>query len=115
MHKQKTNEQEWRSIRLLATGEFEDAEQQKLAIIQRAEGEREATNKIAQGKAKAIRLVNEATEKYFLGNAQALKQLELIENSLRENAKFVITEHGINPTLLLGSLPVTVSSEKGTQ
>lgn len=45
-------------------------------------------------------------------NAQSLKQLEMIENSLRENAKIVITEHGISPTLLLGSLPVTISSEE---
>jgi len=35
-----------------------------------------------------------------------------IENSLRQNAKIIITEHGISPTLLLGSLPVSVSSEK---
>ncbi len=113
MHKQKTAEQERRSMRLLATGEFEAAEQQKLAIIQRAEGEREAVIQVAQGKAEAIRLVNEAAEKYFVGNAQALKQLEMIENSLRENAKIVITEHGINPTLLLGNLPVSVSNENG--
>jgi regulator of protease activity HflC (stomatin/prohibitin superfamily) len=111
MHKQKTAEQERRSMRLLATGEFEAAEQLKLAIIQRAEGEREAVIQVAQGKAEAIRLVNEAAEKYFVGNAQALKQLEMIENSLRENAKIVITEHGISPTLLLGSLPVSMSSE----
>jgi regulator of protease activity HflC (stomatin/prohibitin superfamily) len=109
MHKQKTAEQERRSMRLLATGDFEASEQQKLAIIQRAEGEREAVIQVAQGKAEAIRLVNEAAEKYFVGNAQALKQLEMIENSLRENAKIVITEHGISPTLLLGSLPVNVS------
>jgi regulator of protease activity HflC (stomatin/prohibitin superfamily) len=112
MHKQKTAEQERRSMRLLATGEFEAAEQQKLAIIQRAEGEREAVIQVAQGKAEAIRLVNEAAEKYFVGNAQALKRLEMIENSLRENSKIVITEHGISPTLLLGSLPVSVSNEK---
>ena len=31
---------------------------------------------------------------------------------MRENAKIVITEHGISPTLLLGSLPVSVSSEE---
>jgi regulator of protease activity HflC (stomatin/prohibitin superfamily) len=115
MHKQKTAEQERRSMRLLATGEFEAAEQQKLAIIQRAEGEREAAIHVAEGKAEAIRLVNEAAEKYFIGNAQALKQLEMIENSLRENAKIVITEHGISPTLLLGSLPVSMTNEKGTR
>jgi regulator of protease activity HflC (stomatin/prohibitin superfamily) len=112
MHKQKTAEQERRSMRLLATGEFEAAEQQKLAIIQRAEGEREAVIQVAQGKAEAIRLVNEAAEQYFIGNAQALKRMEMIENSLRQNAKIIITEHGISPTLLLGSLPVSVSSEK---
>jgi regulator of protease activity HflC (stomatin/prohibitin superfamily) len=112
MHKQKTAEQERRSMRLLATGEFEAAEQQKLAIIQRAEGEREAVIQVAQGKAEAIRLVNEAAEKYFVGNAQALKRLEMIENSLRENTKIVITEHGISPTLLMGSLPVSITSDK---
>jgi regulator of protease activity HflC (stomatin/prohibitin superfamily) len=112
MHKQKTAEQERRSMRLLATGEFEAAEQQKLARIQRAEGEREAAIQVAQGRAEAIRLVNEAADRYFTGNAQTLKRLEAMENSLRENAKIVLTEHGISPTLLLGSLPISVSSEK---
>ena len=115
MHKQKTAEQERRSMRLLATGEYEAAEQQKLARIQRAEGEREAAIQVAQGRAEAIRLVNESAERYFVGNAQTLKQMEMIETSLRENAKIVITEHGISPTLLLGSLPVSVSSEKGAK
>lgn len=113
MHKQKTAEQERRAMRLLATGEFEAAEQQKLAIIQRAEGEREAAIKVAEGKAQAIKLVNEAAQQYFRGNAQALKQMEMTETALRDNAKIVITEKGISPTLLLGSLPVSVSqSEK---
>jgi regulator of protease activity HflC (stomatin/prohibitin superfamily) len=110
MHKQKSAEQERRSMRLLATGEFEAAEQQKLATIQRAEGEREAAIKVAQGKAEAIRLVNEAAQKYFQGNAQQLKQLEMTEAALRDNAKIVITERGISPTLLLGSLPVSVNT-----
>jgi regulator of protease activity HflC (stomatin/prohibitin superfamily) len=121
MHKQKTAEQERRSMRLLATGEFEASEQQKLAtiqraegereaMIQRAEGEREAAIKVAEGKAEAIRLVNEAAQTYFQGNAQALKQIEMTETALRDNAKIVITEHGVSPTLLLGSLPVTSSS-----
>jgi len=44
--------------------------------------------------------------------AQTLKQLEMIENSLRENAKIGLAEHGISPTLLLGNLPISVSSEK---
>jgi len=111
MHKQKTAEQERRAMRLMATGEFEASEQQKLAIIQRAEGEREAAIMVAEGKAEAIRLINEAAQKYFHGNAQALKQMEMTENALRDNAKVVITEKGISPTLLLGSLPVSTSKE----
>lgn len=111
MHKQKTAEQERRSMRLLATGEFEAAEQQKLAMIQRAEGEREAAIRVAEGKAEAIRLVNEAAERYFLGNAQLLKQIEMTEVALKDNAKIVITEKGVSPTLLLGSLPVSVNRE----
>lgn len=112
MHKQKSAEQERRAMRLLATGEFEAAEQQKLAMIQRAEGEREAAIKVAEGKAEAIRLVNESGEKYFVGNAQILKQMEMTENALKDNAKIVITEEGVSPTLLLGSLPVSVSREE---
>ena len=112
MHKQKSAEQELRSMRLLATGEYEAAEQRKLAAIQMAEGEREAAVNVAQGKAEAIRLVNVAAQKYFQGNAQLLKQLEAMENALRDNAKIVITEHGVSPNLLLGSLPVTISQQQ---
>ena len=122
MHKQKIAEQERRAMRLLATGEFEAAKQQKLATIQRAEGEREATIqraegerqaavKVAEGKARAIQLVNEAAQQYFQGNAQVLKQLEMTENALRDNAKVVLTEHGISPILLLGDLPVVTKSQ----
>ena len=103
MHRQKTPEQERRAMRLLATGEFEAAEQQKLATIQRAEGERAAALRIAEGKAETIRLVNRAAQKYFRGNAQASKRIEMTENALRDNTQIVIAEEGIKPTLLLGS------------
>jgi regulator of protease activity HflC (stomatin/prohibitin superfamily) len=112
MHKQKSAEQERRSMRLLATGEFEAAEQEKLAMIQRAEGEREAAIKVAEGKAEAIRLVNEAAQRYFTGNAQALRQMEMTEGALKDNAKVVITEKGVSPTLLLGSLPISAAKDK---
>jgi hypothetical protein len=36
----------------------------------------------------------------------------MTEAALRDNAKIVITEHGISPTLLLGSLPVSVTGEQ---
>jgi hypothetical protein len=38
--------------------------------------------------------------------------MEITENSLRDNAKIVLTEAGISPTLLMGSLPVTMVSEQ---
>jgi hypothetical protein len=34
--------------------------------------------------------VNEAAEKYFVGNAQILKQLQTTEVALKNNAKIVI-------------------------
>jgi len=106
MHKQKEAEQERRAMKLLATGKCEAAEQEKLASIQIAEGEREAAIKVAEGRAKAIELVNEAAEKYFKGNAKELKQLEITENSLKENSKIIITEKGISPSVLIGDLPI---------
>lgn len=96
-------------MRLLATGEFEASEQKKLAAIQRAEGEREAAIRVAEGQAEAIRLVNEAAEKHFVGNAQLLKQIEMVEGSLKDNAKVILTDKGINPTLLLGEMPMKIS------
>ncbi|MEL6821076.1 MAG: SPFH/Band 7/PHB domain protein, partial [Calditrichota bacterium] len=40
--------------------------------------------------AEAIRLVNEAANEYFIGNAQLLKQLETVQSSLENNAKIVV-------------------------
>ena len=111
MHKQKTAEQERRAMKLLATGKYEAAEQEKLAAIQLAEGKREAEIRVAEGKAKAIQLVNEAAEKYFKGNAKELKQLEMTESSLKNNSKIIVTEKGISPTLLLGELPIKSQHE----
>ncbi len=79
-------------------------------MIQRAEGDRAAAIMVAEGKAEAIRLVNEAAQQYFHGNAQTLKRMEMTENSLRDNTKVVITQEGISPTLLLGDLPISAKS-----
>ncbi|MEA1963103.1 MAG: SPFH domain-containing protein [Patescibacteria group bacterium] len=106
MHKQKTAEQERRSMKLLATGRFEAAKQEKLAAIQVSEGEQQAKINIAQGQAEAIRLVNESAEKYFKGNAVELKKLEVTEKSLRNNSKVVLTEKGISPQIIIGDIPV---------
>ncbi len=106
MHKEKSAEQERRAMKLLATGQFEAAEQEKLARVQRAEGEKEAEIRLAEGKARAIQLVNEAADKYFVGNAQRLRQLEVTENSLKNNAKLILTRDGITPNIIIGELPI---------
>ena len=112
MHKQKTAEQERRAMKLLATGKYEAAEQEKLALIQLAEGRKESDIRVAEGKAKAIQLVNDAAEKHFVGNAKDLKRLEVTENSLKNNAKVVITDKGISPQIILGDLPMSQAASE---
>lgn len=63
---------------------------EKRAAIKKAEGVRQARILTAEGEAEAIRLVNDAANKYFVGNAQILKRLETVEISLRNNTKVVV-------------------------
>lgn len=60
------------------------------AEIKKAEGVRQAKILAAQGEAEAIKLVNEAAEKYFVGNAQFLRKLQALETALQYNAKIVL-------------------------
>jgi regulator of protease activity HflC (stomatin/prohibitin superfamily) len=62
----------------------------KRAKIKEAEGFKQAKILQAEGEAEAIRLVNEAADKYFVGNAQLLRKLEALEASLGSNAKIVV-------------------------
>jgi regulator of protease activity HflC (stomatin/prohibitin superfamily) len=62
----------------------------KRAKIKEAEGFKQSKILHAEGEAEAIRLVNEAADKYFVGNAQLLRKLEALEASLGNNAKIVI-------------------------
>lgn len=62
----------------------------KRATIKEAEGFKQSKILHAEGEAEAIRLVNEAANKYFIGNAQLLRKLEAVEASLSKNAKIVI-------------------------
>jgi regulator of protease activity HflC (stomatin/prohibitin superfamily) len=66
------------------------ADGKKRAAIKEAEGVRQARILAAEGDAEAIRLVNEAANKYFVGNAQLLKRLETVQNSLQKNTKIVV-------------------------
>lgn len=73
-----------------ATARETAADGEKRARIKEAEGARQAKILQAEGDAEAIRMVNEAAEAYFIGNAQVLRKLEAVEKAMSENAKFVV-------------------------
>ncbi|MBN2207559.1 MAG: SPFH/Band 7/PHB domain protein [Candidatus Aminicenantes bacterium] len=60
------------------------------AEIMKAGGVKQARILEAEGEAQAIKLVNEAANQYFIGNAQLLRRLETVEKSLAQNAKIVV-------------------------
>jgi regulator of protease activity HflC (stomatin/prohibitin superfamily) len=66
------------------------ADGEKRAEIKKAEGVKTARILHAEGEAQAIALVNEAAEKYFVGNAQLLRRIEAAEVALRDNAKIIL-------------------------
>ena len=70
--------------------EIKKAEGVRQASILQAEGEKRARILQAEGESEAIKLVNEAAEKFFVGNAQVLRKLEAVEKSLKDNAKIVV-------------------------
>jgi regulator of protease activity HflC (stomatin/prohibitin superfamily) len=73
-----------------ATATETAADGQKRAEIKKAEGIKQARILQAEGEAEAIRLVNEAAEKYFIGNAQVLRKLETVEKAMQNNSKIVV-------------------------
>jgi regulator of protease activity HflC (stomatin/prohibitin superfamily) len=87
-----------------ATATETKADGEKRAEIRRAEGIKQAAILRAEGEAQAIQLVNEAAEKYFVGNAQMLRRIQAMETSLKDNSKIVV------PT---GSDLVNVMGEMG--
>ena len=73
-----------------ATATETQADGQRRAEIKKAEGTRQAKILEAEGEAQAIQLVNEAADKYFVGNAQMLRKLEAVERALYQNSKIVV-------------------------
>lgn len=95
-----------------ATAVETKADGARRAAIKEADGIKQANILKAEGEAQAIKLVNEAAEKYFIGNAQKLRQLEMLEKSLKDNTKVVITKDGISPNIIIGDLPIINSEYK---
>lgn len=94
-----------------ATATETAADGQKRAEIKKAEGIKQANILKAEGEAQAIKLVNEAANQYFIGNAQVLRKLEMVENSLKQNAKVVVPT-GSELVNVLGELAGVVPIRK---
>ncbi|MBK7290824.1 MAG: SPFH/Band 7/PHB domain protein [Chitinophagaceae bacterium] len=75
-----------------ATARETVADGEKRARIKEAEGSRQANILSAEGEAMAIKMVNEAAEEYFIGNAQVLRKLEAVEKALQHNTKFIVPQ-----------------------
>jgi len=95
-------ENEKDSAKDFATARETEADGVKRAKIKEAEGEKQASILKAEGQAKAFDLINAA----FKENAQVLRKLEVTENSLKNNAKIILSDKGISPQLLIGKLGI---------
>lgn len=104
-----------------ATAAETSADGTKRSEIKKAEGIKQAKILEAEGEAAAIKLVNEAAEKYFIGNAQVLRKLEALEHALMNNTKIVVPSNAelinvISEMAGVGPIPIkkntnTVSKE----
>ena len=94
------------------------------AIETKADGERRAEIKKAEGIAAAIRLkadadgdaiktVNVAAEEYFVGNAQLLKKLETVAEALKNNTKIIVPSDVdlVNVISDLAGIPVPIAKK----
>jgi len=96
MSKQMKAEREKRAVILEAEAyrqkQILEAEGDKQNAILVAEGDRQAAILRAEGEAKAIENVSLAADKFFVGNAQLLKQLQVTQASLEENTKLIMSD-----------------------
>lgn len=76
-----------------ATAQETKADGAKRAAIKEAQGLAQGRIIVADAKATAIQKVNQAAAKYFKGNAQKLKQLEVAETTLKDNSKVILGDN----------------------
>ncbi len=93
-----------------ATAKETEADGLRRAAIKAAEGTKQAAILEAEGKSAAFDLIN----KSFVGNAQLLRTLEVTENSLKDNAKIVLTDKGISPTIIMNDAPMISAANAAT-
>ncbi len=88
------------------------ADGEKRAEIKKAEGIKRGKILQAEGEAEAIKLVNEAANRYFIGNAQLLRKLEALEEALSDNAKIVIPS-GSDLVNVIGEMAGVLPLDRG--
>jgi regulator of protease activity HflC (stomatin/prohibitin superfamily) len=94
-----------------ATATETKADGERRAAIKVAEGAKQAQILRAEGEALAIKLVNEAANLYFVGNAQMLRRLETVERALSSNAKIVLPA-GESLVNVIGDLAGVTTKQK---
>jgi regulator of protease activity HflC (stomatin/prohibitin superfamily) len=121
MSKQMKAEREKRAVILEAEAyrqkQILEAEGDKQNNILVAEGDRQAAILRAEGEAKAIETVSTAADKFFIGNAQLLKQLQVTQASLEDNTKLIMSDQSklvnvLGLTEALTKMPPTKAKQK---
>jgi len=82
-----------------------DIQKAKLCIYCRIKKEirKESVRLEMEGQANAIKVVNESAKRYFVGNAQQLKKLEVTQASLENNTKYIVPEKAQLVTMIDGA------------
>jgi len=83
------------------------AEGFKLSEILKAEGDAQARITRANAEAEAVKLVSNAAETYFKERAETMRRLEVLNNTLAQNTKYVVPSNSslLNVLGLDGILP----------
>ncbi|RAP37180.1 paraslipin [Candidatus Marinamargulisbacteria bacterium SCGC AAA071-K20] len=100
----------------LATAIETKADGERRAEIKKAEGIATAIKLKAEADGEAIKIVNESAEKYFVGNAQILKRLDTVSESLKNNSKVIVPLNSdlVNVVGDLAGAPFPINTTKIT-
>jgi regulator of protease activity HflC (stomatin/prohibitin superfamily) len=94
MSRQMKAEREKRAAVLEAEGikqsQILQAEGKKQSEILKAEGDAQARITRANAEAEAIKLVSNAAETYFKERAETMRKLEVLNNTLAQNTKYIV-------------------------
>jgi regulator of protease activity HflC (stomatin/prohibitin superfamily) len=71
-------------------GQILQAEGTKQAEILKAEGDAQARITRANAEAEAVKLVSTAAEAYFKERAETMRRLEVLNNTLAQNTKYIV-------------------------